>query len=92
MGIVSSAKGQGWRTRGEWSSVSIPDGDSFLREDKLEQAIVLVGGFQSPMGIVSSAKSSCRIISSSSMMFQSPMGIVSSAKSIAPRNAPFGSA
>ena len=41
--------------------VSIPDGDSFLREDNTNGVFFgFALGFQSPMGIVSSAKSQAR--------------------------------
>ena len=60
--------------------VSIPDGDSFLREDILKAHGHAINVFQSPMGIVSSAKVLEHALQQSYSRFQSPMGIVSSAK------------
>ena len=64
--------------------VSIPDGDSFLREVIVASDLSMFSMFQSPMGIVSSAKYGITWIAKSTLpTFQSPMGIVSSAKLIA---------
>ena len=81
MGIVSSAK-RDIDTQGKTDPrVSIPDGDSFLREaDPRSFASRIFQRFQSPMGIVSSAKPNVVLIDPGSVWFQSPMGIVSSAK------------
>ena len=57
MGIVSSAKSGCICTRTGAIPVSIPDGDSFLREEiEPPQSAIRIQMFQSPMGIVSSAK------------------------------------
>ena len=62
MGIVSSAKSITTDSCAISCPVSIPDGDSFLREAGLEGSDSAEGyRFQSPMGIVSSAKHSFRI-------------------------------
>ena len=58
MGIVSSAKREAYSLNIAHRKVSIPDGDSFLREAQLRNPIVNGQKFQSPMGIVSSAKDS----------------------------------
>ena len=61
--------------------VSIPDGDSFLREDRGTALMErFKSEFQSPMGIVSSAKGYGADGGALCERFQSPMGIVSSAK------------
>ena len=60
--------------------VSIPDGDSFRREVPPKYLIMYLREFQSPMGIVSSAKVCYICLGAISLQFQSPMGIVSSAK------------
>ena len=61
--------------------VSIPDGDSFLREAIYPIGQMQLGSvFQSPMGIVSSAKRAGALRGFPAALFQSPMGIVSSAK------------
>ena len=58
MGIVSSAKlVDGYEIDLQSELVSIPDGDSFLREvDDCVGRGAVAETFQSPMGIVSSAK------------------------------------
>ena len=57
MGIVSSAKEFRRGRASLYESVSIPDGDSFLREEQgLLARKKYLKVFQSPMGIVSSAK------------------------------------
>ena len=82
MGIVSSAKTFAIAICHRRSWVSIPDGDSFLREGPgHSMTSSTVGQFQSPMGIVSSAKSQSSYSARARSKFQSPMGIVSSAKS-----------
>ena len=57
MGIVSSAKASRNRFHAIHDDVSIPDGDSFLREVRFTRSRwIIIQRFQSPMGIVSSAK------------------------------------
>ena len=81
MGIVSSAKQAVIQERDCVSKVSIPDGDSFLREDNNRYGSIRnCLRFQSPMGIVSSAKQNGQVANPCIPKFQSPMGIVSSAK------------
>ena len=82
MGIVSSAKRRTVHLLSLRCTVSIPDGDSFLREVRSSTySYYSISMFQSPMGIVSSAKTRGLWVGVKPIMkFQSPMGIVSSAK------------
>ena len=82
MGIVSSAKLNRLSLLSQLRMVSIPDGDSFLREGfYCSSCTFSIRVFQSPMGIVSSAKEMFNEQRRDlNHVFQSPMGIVSSAK------------
>ena len=82
MGIVSSAKRILAYCTAARDCVSIPDGDSFLREERLPQGTLASSPVSIPDGDSFLREAmhfgSCDFL----ILFQSPMGIVSSAKSI----------